>query len=168
MPADAACELLSVLDSRGASVCVGGGWGVDALVGEQTRQHADLDIWVDAVDAELLFTALVRQGIDRIYPWPGDRPWNLVLHDGHSLRVDLHMYERVGDHRLHYGSVANPFLFHDRELSGRGQIAGMAVLCEAPEFALANHAGYEPRDTDRHDIALLCNHFGLTLPPSHR
>jgi lincosamide nucleotidyltransferase A/C/D/E len=161
MPAEAACALLAALRAHDVAVCVGGGWAVDALVGEQTRQHADLDVWVDAADAEGLFAAFAGQGVDRIHPWPDDRPWNFVLHDGGSRRVDLHFYEPLGEGRLHYGSVVAPFLFTVDDLSGAGKIAGMPVRCERPEFALRNHAGYELRDVDRHDVAVLCERFGL-------
>jgi len=35
-------EILTAL--HGTDVWIGGGWGVDALVGEQTRPHGDLDL----------------------------------------------------------------------------------------------------------------------------
>ena len=41
-----AAELLRTLAAHGVDVAVGGGWGVDALVGEQTREHSDLDLWL--------------------------------------------------------------------------------------------------------------------------
>src|SRR6478609_5520533 len=159
MPPEAARTLIGAVQAHGVVACVGGGWAVDALVGEQTRPHADLDLWVSAADTEQVFTALVGEGIDRIYPWPGDRPWNFVLYNGLRRRVDLHLYEPLGDGQVHYGSVTAPFVFTERDLSGRGEIAGMPVQCEHPEFAVANHCGYEPRDTDRHDVAVLCEHF---------
>jgi lincosamide nucleotidyltransferase A/C/D/E len=168
MRAEAASEFMAALQAHGVAACVGGGWAVDALVGKQTRPHEDLDIWVDAADTEALFAAVVDQGLDRIYPWPGDRPWNFVLHDGESRRVDLHMYELLANGRLHYGSVTAPFVFTERDLSGRGQIAGIPVRCERPEFALQNRTGYKARDTDRHDVAVLCGHFGIQLPHSYR
>src|SRR5262245_45742496 len=126
MPADEARTLLSALESGGVSACVGGGWAVDALVGRPTRPHGDLDLWVAADQAEGLLAALVSQGVDRIHPWPGDRPWNFVLHDGRSRRVDLHFYEALGGERLQYGSVNSPFLFTEQDLSGEGEIAGLA------------------------------------------
>ena len=168
MPPETACTLIAALQGRGVAVCVGGGWAVDALVGRQTRQHADLDVWVDAGDFEGLVAALVDQGVDRLHPWPGDRPWNFVLHDGHSRRVDLHLYDSLADGRLHYGSVKAPFMFSGNDLSGEGEIAGMSVRCERPEFALQNHTGYELRDIDRHDVAVLCEHFGLQPPENNR
>lgn len=69
---------------------------------------------------------------------------------------------------LHYGSVRASFRFTDHDLSGAGEIAGMPVRCERPEFALQNRSGYESRDVDRHDVAVLCEHFGLRPPPAYR
>ena len=166
MPQEAVRSLLAALQAQQVTVCVGGGWAIDALIGTETRLHEDLDMWVEASDTHGLFTALADQGVDRVYPWPGDRPWNFVLHDGRRRRVDLHLYEALGDGRLHYGSVASPFLFTEQDLSGAGEIAGMPVQCERPEFALQNHIGYEWRDSDRHDVAVLCRHFGMKPPPT--
>ena len=168
MPPETARSLLSALQDHGVAACVGGGWAVDALVGHQTRHHSDLDVWVEACDFEGLFAVFADQGVDRIHPWPGDRPWNFVLHDGRSRRVDLHLYESLPDGRLHYGSVKAPFLFSGQDISGNGQIAGMPVRCEHPEFALQNRTGYEARAVDRHDVALLCERFGLEPPENYR
>lgn len=74
MTAESAVRLLGTLGEHGVDACVGGGWGVDALLGEQTRAHSDLDLWLAAADIEPLFVAATRVGIDRILPWPGDRP----------------------------------------------------------------------------------------------
>lgn len=164
MPASEAVRVLTGLGSGGVDICLGGGWAVDALVGHQTRHHSDLDLWVEAPGLEGLIVVFAGLGIDRVQPWGGDRPWNFVLHDGVSRRVDLHLYERLDDGRLHYGSVNSPFLFDAEDLSGEGKIGGAGVRCERPDFALRNHTGYPPRDVDRHDVALLCEHFGLVPP----
>jgi lincosamide nucleotidyltransferase A/C/D/E len=168
MPPETVRTLITALQQYGVAACIGGGWAVDALVGKQTREHLDLDVWVDAEDFEGLVAAFADQGVDRIYPWPGDRPWNFVLHDGHSRRVDLHLYETLSDGRLNYGSLKAPFMFTRDDLSGEGEIAGSSVQCECPEFALQNHTGYEPREIDRHDVAVLCERFGLQPPENFR
>lgn len=168
MPAETARTLLTTLEEHGVAVCVGGGWGVDALVGTQTRDHADLDLWVDAAETDRLFVALAGLEIDRIHPWPGDRPWNFVLHDGRTRRVDLHLYETLANGRFHYGSVTAPFVFSGEDLTGSGRISDVPVRCEAPAFALRNHTGYDLREVDRHDVAVLCEHFGLPVPDAYR
>jgi lincosamide nucleotidyltransferase A/C/D/E len=164
MAADDAVELLARLRDRQVDVCVGGGWGVDALLREQTREHSDLDVWVPAPHLERLLLALVANGIDRVLPWPGDRPWNFVLHDGLRLRVDLHLYEPRPDGSLHYGSAIDGATFPAEALSGTGMIAGTTVRCESAEWSVRWHTGYQPRDVDRHDVRLLCQFFGIPLP----
>lgn len=44
-----------------------------------------------------MFVALTQAGMDRVLPWPGDRPWNFVRPDGIRRRVDLHLYEPRAD-----------------------------------------------------------------------
>lgn len=46
MTAASADGLLGVLGDHGVDACVGGGWAVDALLREQTREHSDLDLWL--------------------------------------------------------------------------------------------------------------------------
>ncbi|MCZ4507831.1 MULTISPECIES: nucleotidyltransferase domain-containing protein [Streptomyces] len=164
MSAKDVVALVERLDAHGVDACVGGGWGVDALLGEQTREHSDLDVWAPAAHLESLFVAFAEAGVDRIFPWPGDRPWNFVLHDGVRLRVDLHLYEPLADGSLHYGSVVEGGPFPAEALAGRGSIAGTAVRCESAEWAVRWHTGYPARDVDRHDVPLLCQRFGIPLP----
>ena len=80
MPAAEVLSLIRELDAQSVDVCLGGGWSVDALLGEQTREHSDLDLWSASPDLEGLFRVIAARGVDRIHPWPGDRPWNFVLH----------------------------------------------------------------------------------------
>lgn len=44
MPAKDAVGLYRLFDRRGITVWIDGGWGVDALLGHQTRKHEDLDV----------------------------------------------------------------------------------------------------------------------------
>ena len=168
LAADDVSTLIDALSVHGADACIGGGWGVDALLGEQTRTHSDLDIWLPAAHLEPVFVAFVELGIDRIYPWPGDRPWNFVVHDGIRRRVDLHVYESLSDGSIHYGSVVDGETFPAEALSGRGTIAGKAVRCDAPEWAVRWHTGYPPRAVDHHDVPLLCSRFRIDLPEGFR
>jgi lincosamide nucleotidyltransferase A/C/D/E len=168
MTAESAVRLLGVLHDRGVDPCVGGGWAVDALLGEQTREHSDLDLWVSATDVEPLFAGLAAARVDRVFPWPGDRPWNFVLHDGGELRVDLHLYEPLGDGSWHYGSLLSGERLPDDALQGGGSIAGTPVRCDAAPWSVRWHTGYPLRPVDRHDVPLLCERFGIDLPDDYR
>lgn len=167
MPAESAVELLKALEAGGVLACVGGGWAVDALIGEQTRDHSDLDLWLPAAHLELLIPVLGADGLDRLLPVPGDRPWNFVVHDGARRRVDLHLYESLPSGHLHYGNVTGGHVIPSSALAGHGVIAGRVVRCEAPEWALRCHTGYPPRAVDHHDVPLLCARFGLDLPETY-
>ena len=48
-PASEVLTIIGWLTERETVYQVNGGWGVDALVGRQTREHGDLDVFVDAV-----------------------------------------------------------------------------------------------------------------------
>jgi lincosamide nucleotidyltransferase A/C/D/E len=163
MSAEDGRTLLSALQVNGVGFCLGGGWGVDALLGEQSRPHSDLDLWVPAEQVHELLQVLVTQGVDRVFPWPGDRPWNWVLHDG-GRRVDLHLFESAEDGRWHYGSALEGETFPDEALSGQGVVDGLSVRCESPAWSLRFHTGYPPRAIDREDMRRLSARYDLPFP----
>lgn len=164
MDARSAIELLAALAAAGVDARLSGGWAVDALLGEQTRVHSDLDLWLDATQFEQVIAVLTTVGLDRLYPWGDDRPWNFVVHDGAQRRVDLHAYERLGDGSIHYGGFEVGDTFPPDALDGRGVINGIDVRCEAVAWSLRWHTGYPARPVDVHDVHHLCDRFGLGLP----
>lgn len=118
--------------------------------------------------SNLSLPPVMAMGVDRLFPWGGDRPWNFVLHDGSTRRVDLHLYEPLGDGSVHYGSAISGNAFPASALEGRGMIVGYAVRCETAEWSLRWHSGYKPRAVDHHDVALLCTAFALSVPAIYR
>ena len=50
MTAQDVIEFVQLLNQNQIEVYIDGGWGVDALLGQQTRTHADLDIAVQHKD----------------------------------------------------------------------------------------------------------------------
>ena len=71
MTAGAVLDVLDALGSAGLDVWVDGGWGVDALVGEQTRPHEDLDLVVARSDVPRAEAALRPLGFA---PAAGEEP----------------------------------------------------------------------------------------------
>jgi len=58
-------QVLAVVELRRAEGVVGwldGGWGVDALLHEQTRSHADVDLVVDVAGLDRLVGSLRAEG----------------------------------------------------------------------------------------------------------
>jgi hypothetical protein len=62
-------EVLDGLDRAGVRHWVGGGWGVVALTGRQTRAHRDLDLAVDAGDLPACLVVLTGLGYTAETDW---------------------------------------------------------------------------------------------------
>ena len=79
--AEMVCSILDCLERAAVDVWLDGGWGVDALLGAQTRPHGDLDVIVSQRDVPRLCEALglsagwVRSLIKR---WNAEGPDGLV------------------------------------------------------------------------------------------
>jgi len=142
-------------------VCVDGGWGVDALLGQQTRLHNDLDIAVPHKDSAKI-RAILEALRYRDVPRDDTRDCNYVLGDEQGHLVDIHTYTFDDAGQIIFG-VAYPF----DSLRGSGSIAGFPVTCITPEWMLKFHSGYELDLNDYLDVKALCDHFGFDLPAEY-
>lgn len=158
MSGDMVVQLLQLFARHGIQVVVDGGWGVDALLGEQTRPHADLDIAVEHKDVPTLRAVLEARGYLDV-PRDDTRDCNFVLGDGHGHEVDVHSYTYDADGKLVFG-VAYPF----GSLTGSGTIEGYPVRCVSAEWMVRFHTGYQVDEDDYRDVSALCRRFGLALP----
>jgi lincosamide nucleotidyltransferase A/C/D/E len=80
-------EILGWLDVASADVWLDGGWGVDALVGEQTREHKDLDLIVRDAHVSRMREALATHGFAQV---EGGVPQSFILADERGREVDVH------------------------------------------------------------------------------
>ena len=152
-------EVHAVLDALAAAGCrawIGGGWGVDALVGYQTRGHRDLDLAVDADQEAAALVALGKLGYVIATDW---RPVRVELVAARRGRVDVHpvTFDEMGDGRQ--ADLDGGFFRYPAGCFTVGTIAGRRVNCLTIAQQLRFHSGYQPRDIDHADLALL---HGLT------
>lgn len=159
-PADV-LEIIALLESNGIDVWLDGGWGVDALLGEQTRPHGDLDIAVRHRDVPLLRTLLGTRGY-RDVPREDTKDWNFVLGDGQGHEVDVHSFTLDAEGRHVYGIE-----YPADSLTGIGSVNGRAVKCIAAEHAARFRTGFELRETDIQDVQALHKRFGIPIPKEH-
>jgi lincosamide nucleotidyltransferase A/C/D/E len=155
-------EVLDALDSAGIESWLDGGWGVDALLGEQTRPHQDIDLVVRVGDVVTMRSVLAGQGFELVEGVPDS---NFVLRDDRDREVDVHPVrfddEGNGVYRMEDG---NDWIYAAEGFTGRGTIGGRAVKCLSPDMQMLGHAGgYEPSETDFHDMRLLHERFGAKL-----
>src|SRR5713101_7874990 len=90
MNASDAVELIDWLQQHGIDVWLNGGWGVDALLGRQTREHEDLDITISASDRDAYTPAMQTMGFA---PCRVDNDFNWVLVDSRGRLVDVHLVD---------------------------------------------------------------------------
>jgi lincosamide nucleotidyltransferase A/C/D/E len=157
MTADDVLRVTTALADRGVQGWVGGGWGVDALIGHQTRQHSDLDLIIGngkpLVDtAHLVLDGLgLRFLMERRTALVTPRRLRFADDDGRSidlLSVDL-------DAPPFSGRVAGrpPFT--------TGVIGGELLACLSGPLQLALHTGYRYGPVDGSDITMLQNHLRM-------
>ncbi len=165
MRAEDVLEVVACLDAASVAVWLDGGWGVDALLGEETRPHDDLDVVMAMGQFGAAQDALRALGfvltVDEL-------PTRCVLRDAGDRRIDVHpvTFDREGG-GLQQQPDGIPFRYPPEGLVGTGTIAGQPVRCLTPELQVRCHLAYEPDDDDRHDVRLLCERFGHALPKAY-
>ncbi|MGI5507140.1 nucleotidyltransferase domain-containing protein [Lentzea sp. CA-135723] len=144
-------EILNALD--GFDVHVGGGWGVDALLGRQTRPHADLDLLHREEQEPRILQALQRKGFVETLSW---RPVRFVLTGPGPREIDLHPLRFADDGSAEQSSLTpgEPFRY-PAACFVTGTILGTTVRCLSAAQQLHFHQGYQPRERDLHDLELL-------------
>lgn len=161
MTAADAAEIVRWLAGHGIRVVVDGGWGVDALLGEQTRPHSDLDIAMAHADTPRLRELLASRGYREV---PRDDSWecNFVLADDAGHEVDVHSCTFDAEGNNIFG-VAYPV----ESLTGKGMIDGYPVDCVPPGWMVNFHTGYPLDLDDYRDVSALCARFGIPLPAEY-
>ena len=144
--------VLEALSSAGCRWWIGGGWGVDALVGAQTRVHRDLDLVIEAADETAALAVLARRGYAVATDW---RPVRVEVAAAGGGRVDLHpvTFDEHGD-AVQSGLDGAVFRYPARSFVS-GTIDGREVGCLSVEQQLVFHSGYELRPVDHDDLAVL-------------
>lgn len=160
MTAEAVLSLVRLLENNDIEVYVDGGWGVDALLGKQTREHDDLDIAVPHKYVPLLRELLGARGYKEV-PHPDSWECNFVLDDEQGHLLDVHSYA-FEDGKNTFGVAYEP-----RHLTGSGKINGYPVKCPPPNVMVEFHTGYEVDADDYRDTKALCERFGIPLPKDY-
>lgn len=154
MSMDDVLEVLAALDGAGAQYWLAGGWGVDALVGKQTREHRDLDLILNRRDLGPALAALaahgfrhvpaVADGTHRYIPgaFMADRE---LLQDGGRRIIDLHPVDLATWPAV----AAVPDLFAE------GRLGNRTVGCLSVQGQRAAHEGYELTEAHVGDLLAL-------------
>ena len=159
MDAGDVLDVLELLRRAGAEVWVGGGWGIDALAGEQTRDHRDLDLMHRREQEPAVLAALAGAGFVESLDL---RPVRFVVTAPGGREIDLHPLVFAGDGSAVQasGEPERPFRY-PASCFVTGTIGGTTVPCLSAAQQVYFHQGYEPSERDRHDMAVLRRVFGI-------
>jgi lincosamide nucleotidyltransferase A/C/D/E len=161
MPAEKVVELYRLLNNNGVEIWVDGGWGVDALLGEQTREHADLDIAIDHAHEAKMRELLEQHGY-RVIRKNDKTEWNYIIGDDqHEIDVHVFGFNEAGENT--YGTK-----YAKDSLTGIGKINGQTVRCIEAKWMVQYHTRYELAITDVHDVKALCAKFNIPLPRQYK
>jgi lincosamide nucleotidyltransferase A/C/D/E len=152
---------VQLLEQHNINVIIDGGWGVDALIGQQTRRHNDLDIALEHKDVPAVRALLEASGYTDV-PRDDTRDCNFVMGDEAGHQIDFHSFTFDESHNIIFG-VPYPF----DSLNGYGAINGFPVNCITPEWMVKFHTGYKLDENDYHDVKVLCEHFGFEIPAEY-
>jgi hypothetical protein len=94
-------------------------------------------------------------------------PAQLLLVDAGGRRVDLHVvvFDGHGNGWQELGGGAWGG-YPAEGLTGVGMVGGRQVRCLTPQLQVRHHLGYPLGATDRHDLGLLAERFGVAVPPA--
>jgi lincosamide nucleotidyltransferase A/C/D/E len=166
-----ATDVLWVLDALAAEslrFSLAGGWGVDALIGIQNRDHDDLDVVIDDYEHNQpkARQALVKLGF-KFVASQTRRTWmpDLATYDdgaGHRVELVSVDWDRLAnalDSALDSpGSTSRDDL--TKEVFAEGKINGVVVPCLSSRVQLLYHTRYPLKETLQHDVELLQSVFG--------
>ncbi len=161
MEAKTVIELLKLFAENDIDIIVDGGWGVDALLGRQTRYHEDLDIAIPHKDVAKLRKLLTDKGFSDILR-DDTRDCNFVLGDSLGNSVDVHSY--IFDEQ---GNNIFGVAYLPEHFTGTGAIKSYPVKCISAEWMVKFHTGYELDENDFLDTLALCKRFNIPLPKEY-
>lgn len=157
---------LDLFEELEIAVWLDGGWCVDALLGEETRAHADIDIMIPVPDSARLVRALVDRDFKDVFT--DDRvDENFVMGHPEHGQIDFHVFELAEDGSGMYKPGVEYWVISAEELAGSGTVGGRTVRCLSAEYQVRSHSGYTLKATDLHDMAALRDRFGVKLLDEH-
>ena len=167
MDANEVVAVLTTLADAGVDSWLCGGWGIDALLGERTRHHHDLDIGIWSGHEPAAMAALAADGFT-MAARDDLRPVRFVMRDSTGRTVEVYPLDFEPDGSATQANMDGlpAFRYPATELVS-GVVGGFAVQCISAELQLQFHLGYEPSDIDRSDMDALHDRLGLTLEPPY-
>jgi lincosamide nucleotidyltransferase A/C/D/E len=158
-----AIEIILYAEENEIAIWLDGGWGVDALLGEKTRVHNDIDLFVEKSNRKKFLEIIKEKGFAEVieaYTTTDHTVWK----DATGRIIDLHIFEFDEQGYLVFEGEAYP----PEVFSGIGKIGDKEVKCIDAKNQVIFHLGYEHDENDVHDVRLLCERFNIPVPNEYK
>lgn len=142
-------ETIALLERLHITYWLDGGWGVDVLLGRQTRAHRDIDIDFDSRRTGELLEALQGEGYVITTDW---RPARIELYHPERSYIDIHPLLLAEDGTAKQADLEGGWYLFEADYFAKAAFAGKTIPCISAKGQKAFHAGYELREVDLHDI----------------
>lgn len=144
--------VIRILEDANITYWIDGGWGVDILAGKQTRPHRDIDIDYDSLYTENLLAILVNYGYEIDTDWS---PVRIELYSEKLGYLDIHPFILNDDGTSKQADLEGGYYEFKAEYFGEGTFEGKIIPCISAIGQKIFHTGYELREVDKLDIAII-------------
>lgn len=135
---------------------VEGGWGIDVLIGKQTRDHRDIDIDFDAAAESRLLKKLSELDFQIT---TDERPTRVEFYHPKYGFLDLHPFDLSQAGIMKQADPAGGWFELEAEWFTTSVFEGRNIPCVSFEGQKLFHSGYELREVDRTDLKNLHTAF---------
>lgn len=145
-------RIIELFEEIGVRYWIDGGWGVDLLAGEQTREHRDIDIDFDAKYTEKVLAVLLQKG------YAVDTDWGQVRMELYSDQygyLDIHPFVLQEDGRAKQADLEGGWYCFEKDYFTEVFFEGKQIPCISLKGQKIFHTGYTLREKDIHDISVL-------------
>lgn len=144
--------VINILEQAGIQYWIDGGWGVDILFGKQTRDHRDIDVNFDAQYTKNLLKILLDYGYEIDTDW---QPVRIELYSKNYGYLDIHPFVVNEDGTSKQANLEGGWYEFEKDLFDRVSFGGKTIPCISLKGQKLFHSGYELREKDIHDLAIL-------------
>lgn len=151
--------IVDMLNSLNIRYWIEGGWGIDVLIGKQTRPHRDIDVDFDADYENVLLDRLAGIGYQII---TDARPIRIELYHSVYGFIDIHPFILSEPGRMRQANPDGGWFDLDASWFSEAVFEGRIIPCVSTQGQRLFHSGYELREIDQADLKSLNDAFPQT------
>ena len=151
--------IIDMLAELNIQYWVEGGWGIDVLIGKQTREHRDIDIDFDAAFEDLLINKLKNMGYQITADFLPTRAE--LYHPVHGY-IDIHPFIISESGNMRQANPDGGWFDLEASWFSDSEFEGRVIPCVSIEGQRLFHSGYDLREIDQADLERLNNAFPPT------